>query len=176
MRSVTLFIAMSLDGYIADCNGKVDWLQGQQEDGEESDSYERFTRTIDTVLLGWNTYEQIVTELSVGEWVYDDFTSYVFTHRQQPSTEKIRFTDADPVELVKQLREKDGKGIWVCGGANLAQQLMAQGMVDRYEITVIPTLLGDGVRLFPQGPKPMALKLESIGSCNGMVELVYTKR
>lgn len=176
MRKVILFIAMSLDGYIADRGGKVDWLQGQQPDGEESDAYERFASTIDTVLLGWNTYEQIVTELSVGEWVYNDFTSYVFTHRQLPSTKKIRFTDADPIELVKQLREEDGKDIWVCGGASLAQQLMAQGMIDRYYITLIPTLLGEGVRLFAEGLKPTALKLESSRCCNGMVELVYTGR
>lgn len=68
MRNVILFIAMSLDGYIADSEGKVDWLGGQGKDGEMVDTYSAFAKTVDTVVMGWNTYDQIVTELSPGEW------------------------------------------------------------------------------------------------------------
>jgi len=50
-------------------------------------------KDIDTILMGWNTYYQIVTELSPDEWVYNDFTTYVVTYRKQNSSEKIRFTD-----------------------------------------------------------------------------------
>lgn len=60
---------MSLDGYIADSKGGVDWLNGQGNDDENIDTYSEFTKTIDTILMGWNTYHQIVTELSPEEWV-----------------------------------------------------------------------------------------------------------
>ncbi len=67
MRKVTLFIAVSLDGYIADRNGKVEWIQGQNtegpDEGQELDSYEEFIRGIDTILMGFNTFHQVSTEL-----------------------------------------------------------------------------------------------------------------
>ncbi len=78
MRKIVLFIAMSLDGYIADINGKVDWLAGQDSDVENDDSYADFVKNIDTVIMGWTTYHQIVTELSPGQWVYDNLQSYVY--------------------------------------------------------------------------------------------------
>lgn len=71
MREISLFIAMSLDGYIADSRGGVDWLTGQKEDGEMIDTYSLFIRDVDTVLMGWNTYHQIVTELSPEQWIYE---------------------------------------------------------------------------------------------------------
>lgn len=84
MRKVSLFIAMSLDGYIADKKGGVDWLNGQDSGTETEDGYSTFIQDVDTVLMGWNTYHQIVTQLSPDQWVYPDQTSYVFTHRQLP--------------------------------------------------------------------------------------------
>lgn len=56
MRKVVLFIAMSLDGYIADAHGKVDWLNGQDMSAENIDTYSVFVRDIDTVIMGWDTY------------------------------------------------------------------------------------------------------------------------
>lgn len=55
MRKITLFIAMSLDGYIADSKGGVDWLKGQSSSDEDMDAYSEFAKTIDTILMGWNT-------------------------------------------------------------------------------------------------------------------------
>lgn len=69
MKKISLFIAMSLDGYIADNNGRVDWLNGQENDSENIDVYSEFVKNIDTVIMGWNTYHQIVTELSPNDWV-----------------------------------------------------------------------------------------------------------
>lgn len=111
MRKVTLFIAMSLDGYIADYQGKVDWLEGQGNDTENIDSYSEFVKEVDTVVMGWNTYNQIVTELSSDKWIYNELTTYVITHRECISSERIDFVDTDPVDLVKRLRVEKGKEI-----------------------------------------------------------------
>ncbi len=130
MRKVTLFIAMSLDGYIADYQGKVDWLEGQGDDTENIDSYSEFVKEVDTIVMGWNTYNQIVTELSPDEWIYNELTTYVITHRECISSERTNFIDTDPVELVRRLKVENGKGIWICGGANVIHQLVNKDMMD----------------------------------------------
>ena len=175
MRKISLFIAMSLDGYIADSKGSVEWLQGQG-DGEDIDTYSEFIKDIDTILMGWNTYHQIVTELSPDEWIYRDFISYVITHNERTSSEKIRFVNRDPVDLLKSLKKENGRNIWICGGANLVRQLVNQDFIDCYHITVVPTLLGSGVRLFENAKQEIKLKLLNIRSYNGMTELNYVRR
>ena len=176
MRKITLFIAMSLDGYIADSEGGVGWLNGQGSDEENIDAYTAFTKNIDTILMGWNTYRQVATELSPGEWVYKDFTTYVLTHKKPPSEENLRFTDEPPADLLKRLKGEAGKDIWICGGANLVQQLVNADLIDCYYITLIPTLLGAGVRLFERADREIKLRLLHTQSYNGMTELIYVRR
>ncbi|MEY8337650.1 dihydrofolate reductase family protein [Lachnospiraceae bacterium 62-35] len=176
MRMVALFIAMSLDGYIADDSGKVDWLKGQNQQEENIDTYAAFIKDIDTVVMGWNTYHQIVTELSPEEWVYADLTSYVITHREVPSTTKIIFTEKNPCEMINELKRKPGKDIWICGGASIVRQLIAEDLIDKYYISVIPVILGSGIRLFMKRSSEIKLKLVHTQTYNGITDLVYMRR
>lgn len=176
MRKISLFIAMSLDGYIADNNGSVDWLKGHGDDNNNIDTYSEFVKDIDTILMGWNTYHQIVTDLSPNEWVYEDFTTFVITHKEHISSEKIQFVSTDPVDLIEKLKMEEGNGIWICGGANIVQQLVNKDVIDCYYITVIPTLLGSGIRLFENAENQIELKLTDTQAYNGMVELIYVRR
>lgn len=176
MRKISLFIAMSLDGYIADSKGGVDWLNGQGNDEEDIDTYSEFIKTIDTIVMGWNTYHQIVTDLSPNEWVYNGATTYVITHKEHISSEKIRFVNINPVELVNRLKGEDGKDVWICGGADLVQQFVNEDLIDRYHITVVPLLLGSGIRLFENGKDKIYLRLLDTQSYNGMTELIYERR
>lgn len=123
------------------------------------DSYSDFISDIDTVIMGWNTYHQIVTELSPNKWIYDHLTTYVITRHKISSSKNKIFTDENPVELLRKLRLEKGKGIWICGGANLAQQLIKEDVIDVYYITVIPTLLGAGIRLFENIGREIKLRL-----------------
>lgn len=176
MRKVILFIAMSLDGYIADSEGKVGWLNGQGNEEEMIDTYSEFVTHVDTVAMGWNTYSQIITELSPDEWVYDGLESYVITHRDYPSTEQIHITNENPCHLIKELKKQEGKNIWICGGASIVQQLMTEDLIDIYYISVIPTLLGKGIRLFGESRKEIPLKLLKTQSYDGITDLIYTHR
>lgn len=176
MKKISLFIAMSLDGYIADSKGSVDWLSGQGSDDDNVDVYSEFVKDIDTVVMGWNTYHQIVTELSPDEWVYQDFITYVVTHNPKESSDKIHFVNESPVNLVKRLREENGKDIWICGGANLIQQLVREDMIDCYYLTIIPTILGSGIRLFEKAGHEIKLRLIKTRSYNGMTDLIYIRR
>ena len=176
MRNIILYIAMSLDGYIADENGGVDWLSGQDPEDKSESSYPEFVQSIDTVIMGWETYHQVITELSPREWVYEELMTYVITHREEASSEKIRFIHESPSALIRNLKEMDGKDIWICGGASIAWQLMRDGLIDRFYISVIPVILGDGIRLFEKTEKRLELKLLEIRSWNGITELRYERQ
>ena len=176
MRKVVLFIAMSLDGYIADGNGGVAWLNGHGNDNENIDTYTEFTKDIDTVLMGWNTSHQVVTELSPQEWVYNKFTTYVLTHKECNSSQQIHFTSENPVLLLERLKQEAGKDIWICGGANLVQQLVSKNMIDKYYISVIPTLLGNGVRLLGNIDREIKLRLCKTQTYNGITDSIYMRR
>ena len=176
VKKISLFIAMSLDGYIADSKGGFSWLTGQGDDSENIDSYSEFVRDIDTILMGRNTYHQLITELSPDVWVYDDFITYVITHEENVSSDKIIFANENPGDLIKKLKEQGGKGIWVCGGADIVQQLVNENLIDIYYITVIPTILGSGIRLFENGTDEIKLKLLRTQTYNGMIDLIYTRR
>ena len=176
VKKVSLFIAMSLDGYIADSKGGVSWLTGQGDDSENIDSYSEFVKDIDTILMGRNTYHQLITELSPDVWVYDDFITYVITREENVSSDKIIFANENPGDLIKKLKEQGGKGIWVCGGADIVQQLVTENLIDIYYITVIPTILGSGIRLFENGKNEIKLKLLHTQNYNGMIDLIYTRR
>ena len=116
MREVILYIAMSLDGYIADAQGGVDWLGGHGEPEEGMESYSRLLQRIDTVVMGWNTYHQVTTQLSPGQWVYEGLHTFVITHRPLPAAPGITFTAEAPCALVRRLRREEGKAVWICGG------------------------------------------------------------
>lgn len=176
MRKIVLYIAMSLDGYLADSEGGVAWLTGHSGSAEPEGTYSAFLPTVDTVVMGWNTYHQITTELSPGEWVYPSLTSYVITHRALPSTGNINFVQDDPCSLIERLRSEPGKAVWVCGGGNILQPLLQRGLIDEYDISIIPTLLGSGIRLFGPAPRETRLKLLRTQVYNGITELVYVRR
>ena len=80
-------------------------------------------------------------------------------HNEHTSSERIRFVNISSVDLVKRLKKENGKDIWICGGANLVGQLVNEDLIDYYYITVIPKLLGSGVRLFENGKYEIKLKL-----------------
>lgn len=176
MRRVVLFIAMSLDGYIADRDGGVDWLAGQDPQAETPDTYSAFIKDVDTVIMGWNTYRQVTEELSPGHWVYGDLTCYVVTHRKLPARDRICFTGGDPCRLVADLRREPGRSIWICGGASLIRQLAEADLIDEYDISVIPTLLGGGIPLFAPTGKRTDLALVQSESRNGITRLIYRRR
>ena len=100
------------------------------------------------------------------------------------STEEIKFTKEDVCSLVTALKQEDGKGIWICGGANIIQPLIRENRIDRYHISVIPTILGSGLPLFPRTASPVGVpadgekKLKCIKTqlYNGITDLIYEPR
>ncbi len=176
MRKIIAYIAMSLDGYIAAENGAVDWLGGDDSSPNAAGSYEHFYDGIDTVILGYSTYHQIVNELAPDNWPYQGKQSYVLTHKKITDTPEINFTDMDILQLSDSLKQAEGKNIWICGGANIINQFHNLGLIDEYQISIIPTILGKGIRLFEENNLNLKLKLLNTINYNGIVDLVYSRR
>ncbi len=174
MRKVVLYISLSLDGYIADPNGGVDWLGGEDRNYTGDYGYGEFIRTVDTVLMGARTYRQVTEELSPDAWPYRGLTVYVLTHRPWATRKGVRFVDGSPSKLLQRLRQEAGGDIWVCGGADLVRQCM--GEIDEFHLSIMPILLGEGTPLFPSGSPPVSLRLTALRQENGMVECVYRRR
>ena len=176
MRKVVLYIAMSLDGYIADEKGKVDWLTGENDQSEEKGTYFDFEKTIDTVILGYNTYAQVVNELSVGKWPYPTMKGYVLTNKDIEGNEQVKFIKKSAKDLIEIIKIQKGKDIWICGGANIVNQFIKEDLIDEYRISIIPIILGNGIRLFGEDNNEIKLKLMNKEFFNGMTELTYIRR
>jgi dihydrofolate reductase len=171
---ITLYIATSVDGYVADADGSVDWLEEFQteSDGEEDvEGYAEFFETIDCLVMGATTYEQV---LSFGDWPYGDKPTYVFTHRNlSPATEAVRFVSREVADLVPELRQQYAH-VWLVGGAHLAQSFFQEREIDAIRLSFIPILLGGGIPLFSGEYDTQRLNLVDTTSFdNGIVEHHY---
>ncbi len=166
-RRVILYIAMSLDGYIADSKGGVDWLSVFEGDY----GYSAFYDTIDTLIMGRTTYHQI---LSFGvAWPYPGKKCYVFTRRDHPADPNVTFIGGEIPPVIEDMKSKPGKHIWLVGGAALANSFMHHSLIDEFWIAVIPVILGDGVRLFQAGNPRETLRLQRQEQFGDVIILQY---
>jgi dihydrofolate reductase len=153
---VQLYVATSLDGYIASPEGNIDWLE--QFDTED-DGYETFMESVGTLIMGRTTYDKILT---FGQWAYGDRETYVITHRteEQPSTPNTLFYSGDLEELIDNIHSKQTKNIWLVGGAETVKQFLELDLLNDILVHTMPILLGKGISLFPQMDRSTLLKLE----------------
>ncbi|MHB1050740.1 MAG: dihydrofolate reductase family protein [Bacteroidota bacterium] len=172
-RKVLLFIAMSLDGYIARPDGAIDWLSSVQRDGEDY-GYGEFIKTVDTVIIGRKTYD---TVLSFGvPFPHADKECYIITRNERPSTGNLIFYSGDMKELVESLRRKQGANIFVDGGAEIVNTMMKERLFDEYIISIIPVFLGSGIRLFNDArPEESITLVSALHFESGLVRLHYAK-
>ena len=164
MRKIILFIASSLDGYIARENGDIDWLPENTASG-----YDDFIKSVDTVIMGKTTYDQV---LSFGDYPYADKKSFVFTRTEQNKDENIQFI-SNVEKFVKNDFPGTGENIWLVGGAQIIASFLKQGVVDEIIISVIPVLLGKGIPLFKNIENEINLELIKIEKYDRLVGLHY---
>ena len=135
MRNIILYIATSLDGYLAREDGALDWLPQPTEDDM---GYADFYDTIDTVVIGRTTYEQITQELSPDVWAYEGKTSYVATSKTLTPDPNVSFINGDIATFISNLKNAPGKDIWLVGGGKLIDAFVRANLIDKYIITIIP--------------------------------------
>ncbi|WP_080236486.1 dihydrofolate reductase family protein [Spirosoma rigui] len=151
MRKLSLYIATSLDGFIARSDGRVDWLDAVPNADQLDYGYGAFIASIDTTLMGNTTYQTVLD--FGGEFPYQDQTNYVFSRSAQANAPYVQHVSEDPANFVRQLKQTDGRGIWLVGGGQLNTVLLNAGLIDELIITVAPIILGTGIPLF--GPTPI---------------------
>ena len=164
MTKIWIYIAASLDGFVANEDGSIDWLPENPKS-----SYNAFYKSVDTVIMGKTTYEQVRT---FGEYPYKDKKSFVFTSASKSKDDNVKFVS----NLEKFARDGfpgTGKNIWLVGGSKTIASFLNIGIVDKIIVTVIPVLLGKGIPLFQNIEKQKKLKLVKTERYGQMVDLHY---
>ncbi len=174
MPRVRVFIASSVDGFIAGPNNEIDWLGG--DGGQTEDTFTAFFAQIGAMLMGRRTYD-VVNGIK-GQWPYGEMPVLVATRQPlQPSQSTVRAVAGTIEELVTEAKEtsKD-KDVYV-GGGRLIRCALDAGLVDEITVTLIPTILGQGIPLFAGVAKRHRLQLVQERSVGGsLVELTYRPR
>jgi dihydrofolate reductase len=142
---IILYIATSIDGYIADQNGNVDWLPQPTEVAEDF-GYESLLERIKIIIMGSKSYEQILT---FGDWTWKDKETYVFSSKSSKAPcDNIFFEHSMAADFITKLKlAKPEKDVWLLGGAQLIKSFANDKLIDECVITVIPTKLGQGISL-----------------------------
>ncbi|KOP78773.1 dihydrofolate reductase family protein [Cytobacillus solani] len=169
-RDLVLFIAMSLDGYIATKDESLEWLFNVE--GEGDNGYSDFYETVDTVLMGKKTYDWMTRHVP-GEFPYKNKKCYVFTRSSIEDTEDVKFINDDIVRFTNKLKNQEGRNIWLVGGGELLQSFVEKKLVDEIILTVAPTIIGKGIPLFKEGDYQLDLTLKGTKKYNQFVELHY---
>ena len=177
MTEVILYVAASLDGYIARTDGAVDWLDAlPAPEPAEDYGYGQFIAGVGVVLMGRITYEQV---LSFGvDYPYPGTEGYVFSRsRAGERDENVQFVDGEDIAgLVAQLKGSQDKDLWLIGGGQLVREFLRLDLIDRFELFILPLVLGQGIPLFPPETPQRDLTLVNCQSyANDMVQLTYRR-
>lgn len=160
----SVYIGMSLDGFIARGDGSLDWLNDANQlvpEGEDC-GYQEFMQSVDVLVMGRNTYETVLT---FGDWPYGDTRVIVLSSRSIEFPEDIppcvEHSSQTPKALLERLTAEGAQHLYIDGG-NTVQRFLADGLIDDLIITTIPILLGDGISLF--GPVPDDIRLSHVAT------------
>jgi len=172
-RKVILYIATSLDGYIAKPNDDLSFLSIVEKAGEDY-GYSEFIKSVDTVILGRKTYDWVMTQ--VAEFPHADKKTYVITRSQRQAIGKTQFYSGNLKNLILKLKEEPGKDIFIDGGAEIVNELLKENLIDEFIISLIPILVGNGVRLFKDDRPEQQLNLISTKQFEkGLTQLHYKR-
>ena len=176
MRNLSLFIATSLDGYIAKPNDDLSFLKLVEKEGEDY-GYSEFTASIDTIILGRKTYDYVLKEIGSTHYDNGQRDVYVITRTERPQIGRTTFYTGNLTELVQQLKLKDGLNIYCDGGAEIIHELLQHNLIDEFIISIIPILVGNGTRLFRDCRPEQQLEFVSAKSFDtGLTQLYYKRK
>ena len=176
MRKISLFIAMSLDGYIAKPNDDLSFLKLVEKEGEDY-GYAEFTSKIDTIIIGRRTYDYVVKEIGASHYDNGQRDIYVITRAERSKIGRTTFYTGNITDLVKRLKSEKGKNIYCDGGAEVINELLKHDLIDEFIISVIPVLLGNGTRLFKDGRPEQVLEFITAKTFEtGLTQLLYKRK
>ncbi len=181
MGVIQYYVAQSLDGYIAESDGGLDWLLGYEgpiTDASEATegTYDEFFAQVGAAAMGSATYEFILAEANEG-WPYEGRPCWVFTTRDLPVARgaDVRFVNGPVGSVGERMKASAGeRNLWLIGGGDLASQFADEGLLDQLLVTVVPVVLGAGLPTFARRLEGKGLRLTRTRAfANGMTELAY---
>lgn len=175
MRKLSLFIATSLDGYIAKPNDDLSFLKLVEKEGEDY-GYTEFIATIDALIVGRKTYDFVLKEIGSAHYDNGQRDVYVITKTERPKVGRTTFYTGNLTDLVNQLKSKNGKNIYCDGGAEIINQLLQHDLIDDFTVSIIPILVGNGTRLFKDNRPEQQLEFVNSKSFDTGLLQVYYKR
>jgi dihydrofolate reductase len=174
-RKIIVYIATSVDGYIARPDGDVAWLDRPSPKGHYG--YGEFFRSVDTILWGRKTYTKGIEMGMDASKFWPGVKNYVFSHTAPKSSVKgvdFEFVNAPIKTFAQRLRKQPGKNIWMMGGGGIIASFLDQGEIDEFSIHVIPIFIGEGIPLIQPRHRSIPLKLLSTKRFrDGVVHLNY---
>ncbi len=173
-RKLILYIAMSLDGYIAKPNDDLSFLSIVEQDDQDY-GYSDFIKTVDAVIVGRKTYDKVI---AMGfDFPHADKDTYIITRSPRPDLGSIKFYTGNIKSLVTRLKSETGMNIFCDGGAEIVHELLKDNLIDEFIISVIPILVGNGTKLFKDGRPEQKLELVSSKSFDtGLTQLHYRRK
>lgn len=186
----SVYIATSLDGFIAREDGALDWLPGTQEYAQSADEnskylqlenedygYQEFIDSVDALVIGRGTYESV---LAMGQWFYGDkrviVLSSTLSQLADHLPKSVELRSGSVTEIAKELEESGVKHVYVDGGKTI-QAFLRVGLIDEMILTRIPVLLGSGIPLFGPLDKDVYLEhVETRSFANSFVQSKYKVR
>jgi dihydrofolate reductase len=176
MSKIKLYIATSLDGFIARPDGSLDWLESLPNPNQIDHGYHDFYASIGVVIMGRSTYEEI---LGFGvPWPYSNCTSYVVTQNKNyklstPDTELLAGIDKGVIRSIQEVQTKD---IWLVGGGKIITEFLNLQLIDEMILSIAPVILGSGIPLFPGVTRETSFKLVGAEKFEtGIVNLFYSR-
>lgn len=177
MRKIILDLAVTLDGFIEGANGEVDWCIM-----DDDMDFDGFLRSIDTIFYGrvsydmWGNFQpdSNSTQVEIDIWSrVHSKKKYVFSSNPRQD-DNATFITSDFAERVAQIKQDQGKDIWLYGGAKLTETFMELGLIDIYRVSIHPILLGRGKPLFENLKERVNLELMEVNRFkSGVVQLIY---
>ena len=174
MRKVILYIATSLDGFIAKPNDELDFLSVVEQEGEDY-GYSDFVKTVDAVIIGRKTYDKIIS-MGFG-FPHADKDTYIITRTTSRDIGGfVKFYNGDLKSLVSRLKSESGKNIFCDGGAEIVNELLKDDLIDEFIISIIPIFVGNGKKLFNDERPEHKLELVSTKQFDkGLIQLHYRR-
>ncbi|MBR0585059.1 dihydrofolate reductase [Bacillus altitudinis MN12] len=169
-RKLLFYGAMSIDGYLARDDHRLDWLIGTE--GEEDTRYEEFYASVDTLIMGRNTYEQVL-KLSPDGFPYEDKTCYIVSRTLQDSHTGTHIIREDVLSFIHNLKNEKGQHIWIVGGGELLQALLKEKLVDELYLQIAPVMIGKGIPLFPPTDQESRFSFQQVNQYKQIAEMHF---
>jgi len=157
-RKVILYIAASLDGYIAKPDDDLSFLSIVEQEGEDY-GYNDFLSFVDTIIIGRKTFDWVIGQM--GKYPDEGKKVYIISRTEKPKEEYLTYYTGNIAELILNLKTQNGANIFINGGAQIVHELLKERLIDEIIISFIPILLGNGTPLFLKDFPEQKLKLIS---------------